>query len=338
MKLFDENELPDLAAMDDPGAEQQELVTVESAVIPMDYSPVAAMIQEAIRQNENAVFVYEDPKGNKAARSHVASLRRVRAAIDRRRKELKDEALQYGRRVDAEAKRLTEIVNGMISTHETPLLAIENREKERVARIQERLYVLNAFRQVPADSRSAQIQVYLDQADAVAIDDSWMEFKLQAETAKNLAVEYLQGILQTAVKREADEAELERLRQEKEQRDREAREEEIRKEAEEKARREADEAAARRVENARIAQERAEKAAREAEERAERARQEERDRIQREQEQAEAEREARERDEAHREHVMDVICAALVEFCGGNAAALTEALAAGAIPHVRVEF
>src|SRR3990167_6370808 len=59
----------------------------------------------------------DTPKGYEEVRLALADLRGYRVSIEKRRVELKADALDYGRRVDAEAKRLT----GLIVEIEEPL-------------------------------------------------------------------------------------------------------------------------------------------------------------------------------------------------------------------------
>lgn len=61
------------------------------------------------------------PKGYEEVRVAIANIRETRVAIEKRRVELKADALEYGRRVDAEAKRLT----GMLLAIEEPLKAMK---------------------------------------------------------------------------------------------------------------------------------------------------------------------------------------------------------------------
>jgi len=46
------------------------------------YDPFRAQLKELERWNSQAVFDYEDEKGNKEARSHVYKLRKTKSAAD----------------------------------------------------------------------------------------------------------------------------------------------------------------------------------------------------------------------------------------------------------------
>lgn len=339
--------------------EQLQLAPLKDA-----YTEINEMLDKAAIESGNKVFVYEDPTGNKNARSHVYGLRKIKAAIEKKRKELKASALEFGRGVDGAAKELTARVEEMIEVHEVPLLAIENRERERVAALEARLAELTRYKDASPDATPCAIKNLLDDCEAIAIDPSWQEFMQPAQLTKDESLAYLNEILAKAEKREAEAAELERLRKEEEARKQAEREEAIRKEAAEKAKKAAEEKAARekaeaerqaqvereasakREADAKAAQAAAEQARKEAEARAERAAQEERERIEAEQKAA-AKREAdlkakREANGKHRAKVISEATHALFqrdkEEEGLTPENIIEAIVAGDIPHVTINF
>lgn len=85
------------------------------------------------RQNAVEEFPYHTPQGNKAARSYVYTLRKLRGKIDRARKDAKAYALELGRQIDSQAKLLTVEVESLIAPHQAELDAIEQAEAERIA-------------------------------------------------------------------------------------------------------------------------------------------------------------------------------------------------------------
>ena len=68
------------------------------------YDEFRGQLSELRDANAKTVFDYEDPKGNKDARSHVYKLRQTKSAVEMARKEEKAESLAYGRRVDEQAQ------------------------------------------------------------------------------------------------------------------------------------------------------------------------------------------------------------------------------------------
>lgn len=105
---------------------------------------------EQAQADENLVkFNYNTPAGNKAARSHVYNLRKLRSAIDVARKDKKAAYIEAGKRVDAEARELTDSVTALIESHETILKKIEQDEADRKARHQGEVDTLIDARTAP---------------------------------------------------------------------------------------------------------------------------------------------------------------------------------------------
>jgi hypothetical protein len=269
-------------------------------------------IASAKEHNANAVFVYEDPKGNKAARSHIYELRQIKARVEARRKELKAGSLEYGRQVDGTAKRITADVEEMIAVHEAPLKAIEAREAARVASHEAALAAIVAD-ELPPDS--AGLRAELERVEAIETGDSWQEFRPRAQACRGAQLARIKALIEQAEQAEAQAAELERLRREQAEREQRERDERIAREARERAEAEA-------ADRERKAAEAA--AAREAALRAEAERKA-------------AEIRKREADQAHRARVIAEAAEAIAKVDGG-AQAIVEAIVAGEIPRVTVSF
>jgi len=215
------------------------------------YNPFRQQLAELKETNAKLVFDYETEEGAKEAKSHIAKLRSTKGALEKARKAEKQESLDYGRKVDAEAKEIEGELNAMIAVHETPLLEIAQRETDRKAAIQVRIDNILAQQRDIATCSAAEIQVRIEKVGGVEITvAAFAESMHVATSAKDTTLMMLNDAHAAAVKRETEAAELERLRTEEAERQRLAREETIRKEAEEKAAKDAqkliDEADARR--------------------------------------------------------------------------------------------
>ena len=243
------------------------------------------------------------------AQAALTALVRTRTEIEKRRKALKAESLEYGRRVDAGAKELFEaiepyedrlraLVDKSKAERAAKKAAREAAEKERVDGILEKI---DEFFTVPkrlARASSEDVQAFIDTVkDREIGEDEYAEFVERAETAKSDTLAELDELLEGAIH---DERVAAREKQEREEREAEQKKEAERLEKERAAleeQRKKDEAE-RRAEEARIAQARADEEARIAEERAEL--EAERERLDAEK-RAEAERQAeQERQEAER--------------------------------------
>lgn len=324
------------------------------------YEPFRAQLAEMKATNANAVFHYETPKGNAAARSHIYGIRKVRAALESARKDAKAFFLEQGRKVDSEAKEIQSELDAMIAVHETPLLEIEEREKARVAAIRERIAVIVDFQSVGEQNPAKALQDSLVTLLGIVVDETFEEFKAEATGHHAMSVKHLTAAVAIAEAREAAAAELERLRAEEAARQQKEREDRIAAEAAAKAKADAEakakadaakaeadararekaiqDEADRKEREARAAQEKAEadaKAAKEREAQAERDRiaaakqaeadkaaavKAEQDRQAAEAARIERERLAREADKKHRAEVIGAAEEALGGFIGATAA------------------
>jgi len=97
------------------------------------FDPVAATIAEVKAKNASLVFDYEDMQGNKDARSHIFKLRQTKTAIAEIHKEVKAEALAFGKACDKKKRDLTAELDEMIDFHAKPIKEIEQRETKRMA-------------------------------------------------------------------------------------------------------------------------------------------------------------------------------------------------------------
>ena len=289
---------------------------------------------EIAKQQAVESFEYEDPKGDKAARSYIAGLRKIRGRIESARKEAKSYALEYGRAVDAQAKALEAEILGLIEPHQQALDDIAQREKERVAAHETVLQFITTVVQQASD-QFANANFIQDSIDKLGATETahMEEFQEGAEAEIANGLRLLRALLAAVLEREKRElmeaAEAQRLAEEEAARrkaEEEARVQAQIKEAEERARKDAEERAAREQAAAAQAQALAEERARQAEERAAAA-EAERVRQQQEMEQAikESAKEQQRRAAAQRE-AEEALRRAEVTKRNDLAAQLTEAL------------
>lgn len=229
-----------------------------------------SQLAELKERNKAIYFDYEDPKGNKEARSHVAMLRRTKTAVETRRKELKQAALDYGREIDSQANQVKGEIETMIEVHAAPIKEIEEREKHRQARVSASMMGFQRAAMFHGSIEDCEHILYQIASEEI-LDVDFQDKYEQAKEFQRMAIRHLEDKLADLRKAEEERLELERLREEKA-----AREAEEAREREEAARKE------REAEEAKLREER-EKLAREREENEARLR-EERDRLARERE------------------------------------------------------
>lgn len=318
------------------------MATAEQTIIQNDAQPLAcynqfrAQLANLAAENASLVFNYADEKGAKQARSHIYKLRRTKSAVDDARVAEKKSALEYGRRVDSEAREIVQTIEEMIAVHQTPLDEIENREKARVAALEARVNALTIEIDDAPDSVE-DLRKFIARYDQTVIDESFDEYMAPATKAKNLMLLSLNNKLKRAIEAE----ELTRLRAEKEAADRAERERKIAEEAAEKAQRDAEakiHAESERAARAEKALEQnkidSEKREREAIARAEQ------ERIAKENAERK-EREKREKDKEHRQKINNEILEdflPLIDQPDSVLKRLITAIATGEVRHVRIEY
>ena len=264
------------------------------------YNEFRSQLAELQHVNETMVFDYESPKGNKEARSHIYKLRQTKAAVDKARKDEKAASLEYGKRVDAEAKEIITAIEEMIFVHQAPLDEIEARE---AARRQRHIDAINRVKACGASSlQNWMITDIADligrhaQIEAEAITESaFEEFTGQMAEAKDTALMQIREAIAHREKYDQQQAEIEAARLAAAEAARKQREEQIAREAADKAIREAEaRAKAEREAAERIAAKERDAAARKELELKLQAERSERQRLEAERRQAEAEQRARE--------------------------------------------
>lgn len=239
---------------------------------------------------------------------------RARTSIEKTRKELKAESLEYGRRVDAEAKRLTALVEPI----EQRLLAEENKvqaELDRIAKEKsDKVHAsrLDALATVGGTMPESVVRNMTDEEFAIALAEVDRQVKERKEREAREAAEAIERkrLADEAAKRQREEAEkiaaeraeLDRQRREQEEAARVERErlDAIRREQE--ARQAELDAERKRIEEAEAVRQREIEAERQRQAKAERDRIEAEAKAKREQEEAEAKRqqEIRDRETAER--------------------------------------
>lgn len=248
----------------------------------------------------------------------------------------------------ATVKKFDELRNEILA----PRDAWEQAEKDRIAKHEESILSINFYKTaVIADKDSVWLKGVIRNVEEIAIDSSFEEYEEQAKIAKYETLEFLRTTLVAREKYEAEQAELERLRQAEILRQQQEREAQIAREAADKATREAEEKA--RFEAERVQREKLEAEQREArlvaekeaaELRAVQAAENERKRIEAEQfAQAEAARkaeEARLADVEHRKQICGEALKGLTDLgvSVDQGKAILNAINKGLVPHVSIKF
>lgn len=185
---------------------------------------------KALAESFSDIKEIPDRKSFDVAQKAVTTLTRARTRIEARRKELKSDALEFGRLVDSTAKDLTAVIQPEEQRIQKLLdvvkaqKAAEKAERERIEqeRIDAILARIDAIVKVPSTLQRADSATVLKARDAMeeqVIDDSYEEFVERAIEAKVNAIEELNELYAGALhdERIAEQERKERERIEAEQ-------------------------------------------------------------------------------------------------------------------------
>lgn len=344
--------------------ESFELIPLDTLTPAVVFAPGG--VDDILAKIEGEVRGVHTDISTKAGRDAIAStaykIARSKTALDDMGKALVADWKEKSKKVDAERKKLRDRLDALKDEVRQPLTDWEDAEKARVEGHEAEIARIEALARFDEPEPSAEaVHARLAEYNALPSRD-WQEFASRAKLAIDETGQRLNHVLAIAEKREAERAELERLRAEQVERERKEHEariaaeaaERARAEAEAKAKREAEEAAVRAdAERRRVEQERADAEARaaraeqEAKAAAERAEREKLAAVEAERRRAAeakaAEEAAAAKREANKRHAARIINEVLAGLtaCGVDAEtgkAIIAAIVRGAIPHVKITY
>jgi hypothetical protein len=197
-----------------------------------EFDKVSAGLTQLKQTYGGVLFDVEMPEGLAMAKAARAVPRQIRYDVENVRKSAKAPLLSLGKKLDSEAARIISAIleietpiDQQIKTEEArkerEKQARELAERDRVCAINTRIGELRGA--VPMVERypmpAAQILEHIGDLERVQVDDSFAEFRQQAEDAKLATLSRLRQLHGDAVTREAEAAELAKLRAAQKERD-----------------------------------------------------------------------------------------------------------------------
>ena len=198
------------------------------------YSPTEAALALLAEKYKDATYDLTTVKGDKAARAARKELTGLRTSLEAKRKQLKAPALEYSRRIDSEAARITNAIAALEDPISDQIKADEQRrEDERqeraraeATRIEAHQKAVEVLRRVPpqayhADTTPEQIDTMMAALLLIPIGPDLEEFEQQAEAAVSATLATLRELRAAALGRQleirrvqTERAELDRRRAE----------------------------------------------------------------------------------------------------------------------------
>lgn len=216
-----------------------DLQIIERALV--EFSAVEAGLAVLRNDYQNVVYDVATTAGMADAKAARLTLREPRYEIERIRKSAKAPLLALGKKLDSDAARITAEIEKLEGPIDAQIKAEEARkeaekqakieaEQKRVADIHDRIEELRGCQTLTPASGSRLISEHISDLEALPVDDTFAEFRQQAEDAKAAGLARLNALCDAAVAHEqeqdrikAERAELERLRAEQAKRDAEER-------------------------------------------------------------------------------------------------------------------
>jgi len=254
-------------------SENKDLILIDTAL--QDFDKISAGFALLEKNFRGVLFDCEDPLSLAHAKAARSAIRDPRYEVERLRKGAKAPLLALGKKVDAEATRLTNALLELEEPIQAQIKEFEERqERERLAKaqaelerrtkIEDRIQAIRNSVVAVANSSPETILNALNHIRSLDIETGFDEFQIQVSDARTATLARLSELHTAAVEREAEKvrianerAELAALRAAQEERDRQARAEQARKDADAQVERDrlAAIAQAERLENERIARE-----------------------------------------------------------------------------------
>jgi septal ring factor EnvC (AmiA/AmiB activator) len=288
--------------------------------------------------------------GRKAIASIAHKVARSKTALDEMGKDLVAEWKKKAATIDAERRTIRDRLDALKDEVRKPLTDWEDAEKARIYAHEDALASIEAMAVFNGEPSLAEIDRRLADLEAMPKRE-WQEFGERYTDSSIAVTAKLKALRDAAAKREAERAELARLRAEQVAREAKERDERIAAEAAERARRDAEakaDAERQRIERERIAAEeraaKAEAAVKAAVERAERDRlaaiEAERKRAAAEKAADEAAASKREANKRHVSKINNEIKAAFITagLSETDAITATSAIARSEVPHVKITY
>jgi colicin import membrane protein len=179
-------------------------------------------------------------KGRDAIASLAYQVARTATGIDDLGKELVEGWKTQAKVVDVERKYSREYLGALKVEVRKELTDWENADKLRVAALEAKVALIGEVGLLPYGATIADIETRIAALDAIDLSNM-QEFTSRSELAEKEVRKVLVGALAEAQRRDAEAAEMARLRKEAAEREQKERDERIAKEAREKAQREAEE-------------------------------------------------------------------------------------------------
>lgn len=199
-----------------------------------------SLFEKIATEARSVIFDMSVKKERDALKSFAYNLARTKTTVDNYGKEMVAEIKKQSGVIDADRKFWRDNMDLLQEEIRKPLTDFENAEKDRVAKHEGAIAEIKNNALISNEATSNDIKEVISSVENAIVDSSLEEYEEQAKLAKFETLEKLRNALVAREKYEAEQAELERLRQAEIERQQKERDEKIAREAADKARVEAE--------------------------------------------------------------------------------------------------
>jgi len=201
---------------------------INGGTVLVQYGKTEAVLATLRTKYEGVLFDLTTTAGDKAARAGRLELVTLRTSLEKKRKEFKAPALEFGAKIDAEAKRITAEIEALEKPIDAQINADEKRraeekaerdrvEAERVATHQAGLDSIRGLVAKAEGIESTRIANGMKMVEAMEIDPAaWEEFADQALAAKAEVLAAMRAMFDRTLAHEQELAKIEAQREENE--------------------------------------------------------------------------------------------------------------------------
>ena len=201
---------------------------INGGTVLVQYGKTDAALATLRTKYEGVLFDLTTTAGDKAARAGRLELVTLRTSLEKKRKEFKAPVLEFGAKIDAEAKRITAEIEALEKPIDAQINADEKRRAEEKAerdrieaeRVAGYIARLNTMRGCVAKAQglpSARIANGIAAVEAIPVEPAaWEEFADQAATVKAGTLAAMRIMFDAAKAREDEDARVEAQRLENE--------------------------------------------------------------------------------------------------------------------------
>lgn len=202
-------------------------MTEQTTALTIVQRAVAAIGITAEREKElrelvartNGINAITNKDGYQQVHSGRMALKSERVSIQNLAKEARDDATKYSKAVIAEEKRIIAIISpeedrlqALQDAHDAAVEAEKQAkiaaEQRRVADLQERVAELRGNRMLSPTSGAELIADHIGDVEGIAVDQSFEEFRDQAESAKAEGLAWLRALYAAAAAHESEQARI----------------------------------------------------------------------------------------------------------------------------------